>query len=500
MLEPALFPSAAPARAISRPVLLGFISVVVVLVLLGLNDRSPYLFAAIAGIVAPVVLFYGVTFTARHHDWLIFPLALMFLLIDISLLNEQLRSGFHYATLVFFCLPALPSVWRSGVLRTGVFRLYLIFFLWAAVTVSYSLVPIYSFARLMDAALVMIALVACVLEIRQPEDVTRLLLRFLMACGVILIMSAVAFVVMPHSTAWQTPQESYTPDQLADLLKMGKSVSGIDRFRGLLDNPNDLGSLMLIVIGTVIASWRDAARRERMLMAAMVAATVVFDVLADSRSAFVAIAVGGALYMMWKWGLRGVLLFAGGLALAAVIMMNTGLSAYVGRGDVTTLTGRTDMWAFVIQQIREHPILGYGYEVSGAVFESKYFPLWWGPWDLGPHSSLHNGYLTHAIGVGIPATALWLYIILRPWVFVLRQKEDPWNLKPMFFFIVIPILIGNFSEQLLGDFGGAIVACLFGLVWAIAERYRLLTLRKIETERKITRAALPKAVSALASA
>jgi hypothetical protein len=70
----------------------------------------------------------------------------------------------------------------------------------------------------------------------------------------------------------------------------------------------------------------------------------------------------------------------------------------------------------------------------------------------------------------------------------------------MFFFIVIPILIGNFSEQLLGDFGGAIVACLFGLVWAIAERYRLLTLRKIETERKTTRAALPKAVSALASA
>ena len=118
----------------------------------------------------------------------------------------------------------------------------------------------------------------------------------------------------------------------------------------------------------------------------------------------------------------------------------------------------------------------------------------------GPHSSLHNGYLGHAIGVGIPATAFWLYIVLRPWVFALRQKEDPWNLKPMFFLIVVPILINNFSEQLLDDFGGGIVALLFGLVWAIAERYRVLALRKKETDRKAAVTALPKAIGALASA
>ncbi len=70
----------------------------------------------------------------------------------------------------------------------------------------------------------------------------------------------------------------------------------------------------------------------------------------------------------------------------------------------------------------------------------------------------------------------------------------------MFFLIVVPILINNFSEQLLDDFGGGIVALLFGLVWAIAERYRILALRKKETDRKATVTALPKAIGALASA
>ena len=81
----------------------------------------------------------------------------------------------------------------------------------------------------------------------------------------------------------------------------------------------------------------------------------------------------------------------------------------------------------------------------------------------------------------------------RPWVFALRQKEDPWNLKPIFFLIVVPILINNFSEQLLDDFGGGIVALLFGLVWAIAERYRFLALHKKETNRKAALSALPRA-------
>jgi hypothetical protein len=31
------------------------------------------------------------------------------------------------------------------------------------------------------------------------------------------------------------------------------------------------------------------------------------------------------------------------------------------------------MWPFVMQQIGEKPIFGYGYDVAGAIFQSRYF-------------------------------------------------------------------------------------------------------------------------------
>lgn len=500
MFEPAIFSFSDRPRTISRPVLLIVVSFASLLLLLALNNHPSILIVTIVAVTVPVTLLYGVTYTSRHNEWLVFALVLLFLLIDISFLGDKARALFHYGTLALLCLPVLPKVWRSGILRTGGFRLYTIYFVWAAITIAYSLAPVYSLARLIEAVLVMIALVACVLDVREPDDAARLLLRFLMACGIILIMLAIASVVLPHSFAWQSALESYSPDELIAMSKAGIRIGGLDRFRGLFNGPNDLGTLMLIVVGVALVRWQAAAHRERLILAAMIAVALGFDVLADSRSPFVAIAAGCALYATWKWGTRGVLLCMGALALAAALALHEGMFAYIGRGDVSTLTGRTDIWAFVIQKIREQPILGYGYETSGTIFQSKYFPLWWGPWDLGPHSSLHNGYLGHAIGVGLPAAAFWLYIILRPWIFAIRQKEDPWNLKPIFFFIVIPILINNVSEQLLGDFGGGAVALLFGLVWVIAERYRLLALERIKTEQKAELAALPKAVGALASA
>jgi hypothetical protein len=497
--EPALFPGSSPPRSASRPFSLAFASAATLLLLAALNNHAASVLVLSAA-VAAVLVICGVLYTAHHHEWLVFPLALIGLLVQLSFLGDQTpRAVFHYLALALFCLPALPSVLRSGILRTGGFGLYVLYFGWAAITILYSLAPVYSLARLAEAVMVMIAIAACVLEIHEPADVTRLLFRFLLACAIVLVMLAATALVLPHDVAWQSPLESYSPTEVANMAKAGIIVGGLDRFRGLFNGPNDIGTFMLVAVGLAAACWRTAQRRGRMMLAAVIAATVALDVLADSRSAFVAVALGAGLFAIWRWRFKGFLLCAGVSIAMALVMLRGGMFAYVGR-DVTTLTGRTDIWIYVIQKIRDQPILGYGYETAGAVFDSRYFPLWWGPWDMGPHSSLHNGYLGHAIGVGIPATALWLYIVLRPWIFALRQPDDPWSLKPIFFLIVVPILINNFSEQLLDDFGGGVVALLFGLVWAIAECYRVLRLRQREADRIAVLAALPKAVSALMSA
>jgi O-antigen ligase len=301
-----------------------------------------------------------------------------------------------------------------------------------------------------------------VFELEDGADVTRLIERYLMGCGVFVVIMGFAAVVLPRSMTWNVP-DLYTVNQQ------------VERFRGLFNNPNDVGGLMLITVGPTLAFWNRFEPRRKKWLGAIALLAVAEAALADSRTPFIALAVGLFGYVLWRYRLRGILLIAGAgvLGVAALPIFGHSIGEYLGRGDVATLTGRTEMWAYVIQQIKSRPLIGYGYDVAGAIFQSKYFPIWYGPWDEGSQSSLHNGYLNHAIGVGIPATLFWLFIVLRPWWFLMRQGEDPWNLKPVALLVVVPCLIHNMAESSVGDFLG-MVGLLFGISWAVGERYRLL--------------------------
>jgi hypothetical protein len=468
-----------------------------IFLLWGFTGHDSTLLLLFGGPAALLGIGFGAFYTARHEAWLILPLSLLFLLIEVAFLGETTRGLLHYSALALFCVPVLPKVWRSKIFRTGGFRLYSLYFLWAGVTVFYSLAPEYSIIRLAQSILLLFAVTACALTVENADGARRLIVGFLTACGLILIALGFAIIGLPHSLTWLTPAESFTPDVLAEMARKGISVYGIDRFRGFLDDPNQIGALMVVAVGPAVACWQGSSRRERSMLALIVLASTAFAFLADSRSSFVAVAVGSGLYAVWKWGARGGLMFAAGIGAVAVatLCVDPGVLAYMER-DVGSLTGRTELWAFAILRITERPIIGYGYEAGGVLFLRRDFPLWWGPWDLGPHSSLHNGYLDHAVGIGIPATLLWLFIVLRPWIFLFRQPTDPWNLKPSFFLIVVPILICNITEALLGDFAGS-AALLFGVVWAIGERYRLFALEQAAGERREASAKLPRAVAAV---
>ncbi len=152
--------------------------------------------------------------------------------------------------------------------------------------------------------------------------------------------------------------------------------------------------------------------------------------------------------------------------------------AYLTRGDVSSLGGRTDIWKFAIEKIEQSPLIGYGFEVEGEIMKARDFPIWWGPWEDGPRSSLHSDYLSKAVSLGIPALLFWVFFFIRPWLALLRRKDDPWNLKPLFFLVVVPILILDFNEGTAGDCRYA-VGMIATLCWALAERQRLAALRGV---------------------
>jgi O-antigen ligase len=450
---------------------------------------------AVAGIAG---LWYGAAYTRRHLEWVLLPILLTFALISFAVFSDEVRAPIHYGLLAIFCLPLAPIAMRSGLLKEGGFRLYMYYLGFAAFSIVYSIAPAYSLARFVEATMVALALVAVASEINNPEDVDRLLSHYFIGCAIVTALMIVSLVVLPRSLSWVSPEASIEPDVLKQMRLMGVTVDGIERFQSLFSGPNDVGAFMLVTMGVGLARWNKIKGREKLFVAITMGSSLLCAALADSRSPFVAVFVGAGLYTVWRYGLRGILWMSAAAALVAGVLLLAGydFAAYLNRGDVTTLTGRTEMWRFVIRSIADHPVLGFGYEVGGAIFDSRFFPLWWGPWDQGPHVSVHNGYLAHAVGVGIPVTIFWLYIVLSPWVFVLRRGDDSWQLKRLFFLIVIPILIHNLSEVMADDATGT-VGFLFGLVWVISERYRLL---KSANERLVAqhrRASMPRAAAAL---
>ncbi len=450
-----------------------------------LNGGSLVPLFALMGVLGVTGILMMASYFRRDREWLIVALVALEIFIGTPFLEGNARAGLHYGMLLLFCIPCIPVMWRSGMWRRGAFRLYTIYFGWALITVSYSLAPEFSIARLGGAILIFCAITAVVIEIKDNEDITRLMWKYLVVCGICMALVA-ASILLPRELTWTVPEE-FGP-------------GGVSRFRGLLNNPNDVGALMLNTVAPILAFWGRFHGRKRVFLALILLLALGSGALADSRSPFVALAFGCTLYVIWRFRLRGIigLFVAGVLIIFALPLFGTDIRTYIAGRDISTLTGRTDLWIFTMHSIREHPILGYGYQVGGAIFKSRYFTEWYGPWDLGPQSSIHNGYLTQAVGLGIPGAVFWLFVLLRPWYFVFKQKDDPWNLKPVAFLVIAPILAHNMTEAALADFLG-IEGVLFGMAWAFAEFYRLTAREQAEATRNTAIGSMSPAIAAVRS-
>jgi hypothetical protein len=367
--------------------------------------------------------------------------------------TEEQRFVIRYPLLLLFCVPAAIGAMRNALLWRGGFRDYLLYLGWGAVSITYSLLPGYSLARVTAAILIYVVTVKIATDVKDRRDMERLFKWFLVGLGVVWVGLAATLVAVPHELAWSEEE-----------------IIGMLRFRGFFGSPNQVGEVTLATVGAAAIVWNSISRRQKIWLGLEVAVAIALGAMADSRSPFVGLAIGALAYVLWRYRLRAVpLCLAGGVLMFAVATQVA--PYYFTRGEVSTLTGRTDVWKFAVQEIKQRPLLGYGFEVEGQILQSKYFPVWWGPWEEGPHSSLHNGYLSRAVGVGVPALLFWFFF-MRPWVWILSRKQDPWQLKRMFLLVVVPILILNMVETTAGDCRYS-VGLLATLCWGLAERQRL---------------------------
>ncbi len=398
----------------------------------------------------------------QRSDWRMLALLLVVEALpsaNLLPITEDQRPLVRYPLYLFFCVPMLPKVWRSGILSHGGFRLYSIYFAWALLSATWSLVPIFSFGRALASTLLFVALCSIALDIADNDALLRVIRYVLAACAILTAIIAVTAFIPGLESAWMFDAEL-----------------GAYRLQGIFDSPNQVGEVNMIAIGAALASWQSLRTRTYKLGAALlIVVSVLMMVAADSRSAAVAMIVSMAALAIWRFGWRGVFGVMVGVAAGVFVAGQLSPQAllYLTRSDVATLTGRTQVMHFSLHRVMENPLLGYGFGAEGQIFHNRYFPLWEDLWTWGPRIPIHNGYLSRAVGLGVPAALLWAFLFARPFVVLFSRPADPYGLrKPVVLLLVLPVLILYLSETLGGDcrFPAGIVSTL---VWAVAEKERL---------------------------
>ena len=408
---------------------------------------------------AAIVLPWAVYRTSRHPSWLLLVMVLIEAVAASSFISdsdEQIGAFVRYPLGFLFIVPFLPALWKSDLIRKGGFRDYGIYMIWAMISASYSILPEVSFVRSIAAILPFCAICVIAMELSSGEDARRAMGVLLAGCGIVVAVNYLARL-FPAEMTWQTDPES-----------------GMIRFAGFFSEPNELGGLALTTLGAGFCYWPVASGWKKGLAALTILAALVECVMADSRSPLIAIAIGCAVYLVFKYRFKGVI----ALAVAFAIFYCTaefavpGMRAYMDRGDVASFTGRQVAWDFAVRRVKDKPIIGYGYEVEGEILTSPYFPGWDDVWNMGYRSSLHDGYVSRAVGLGVPAMLFWLFITLRPAISCFFRRRDPWRLRSIAPLALLPVLILNSTES-ISDFR-AFAGILMALAWAILERQRLI--------------------------
>jgi hypothetical protein len=397
----------------------------------------------------------------QHSQWRIFALLLIVETLPSAnfLPMGAERPLLRYPLYLLFCVPMLPMVWRCGILSRGGFRLYSLYFAWAFLSVTWSLVPMFSFGRALSSTLLFAALCSVALDVNDNDALQRMIRWVLMACAILTAIIAVIAVIPIFPSAWFHDPEL-----------------GAYRLQGIFDSPNQVGELNMIAIGAALACWYSLRTASQKIGAGvLIAISGLMMAAADCRSAAVAMALSIAVLVVWRSRWRGLLGTAGAVAIAVFVTSQLSPHAllYFTRGDVVTLTGRTEVMHFSMHRVMENPLLGYGFGAEGEIFRNRYFPSWDDLWTWGPRIPIHNGYLSRAVGLGAPAAFLWTFLFLRPFVALFARRADPYGLrKPIVLLLVMPVLILYLSETLGGDcrYPAGIVITV---VWAVAEKQRL---------------------------
>lgn len=318
------------------------------------------------------------------------------------------QNGVKLVTWTVLALVAVVQ-WRrlAAMLRDPVFALAAAHVAVAGLSMTWSLAPTYTAANALG--LFGYLGLACLVASRLPEGTAfRVMVWSLFA---LIAGGLVAGVILPDMS-WLPPSQ-------------GEPVV---RFQGVSGHPNVYAQQAgyLMVLATSARRAGHLSRRVFLMTAAVALAAIL---LSDSRTTLLACLLSWGLVALRQRRLMplvGVCFCV--LAAVATILFATGGMAQIGAlvggvsrsgssSELTTLTGRTEIWALAWDLIQQRPLLGWGFNATEQLISDSLPTTFY-----GSHVNCHNmtiqlvltlGFLGAIPGLGFVAALLYRAVV-RP--------------------------------------------------------------------------------------
>ena len=315
---------------------------------------------------------------------------------DRFLASAYAEAAVWVITFLWLVLLSLPYFDYLRNLFSGSAKWPSFFAILAIISSAYSPNPIFSLAWAFKLSLVVLLLHMLLRSMRSVADVHAFFRSTFWGFVALTVIPVLIALASPGGPFEHGRNESISPNGVSE-------ISGV-----------------LLLVSLVLYSYeRQGWRIPFVVFAAFI------TILAGGKAAILCTMVAGTFFFALRKKVATALAFlAFMIVLGGVLVMTTPLGEYMDiyeqSGQVTTLTGRTDLWSTALPAIEQTPILGHGYMASKffALRSAGAPPV---PWDAG---HMHNGFLEVLYNNGLVGLVVLLminFVIIRDLCFVIRQ-------------------------------------------------------------------------------
>jgi O-antigen ligase len=275
---------------------------------------------------------------------------------------------------------------------------FVLFGSWLCLTVVFSFDPSTSIRRFALTAFVVVVAAGMML---LPKSQNELMRWFSIAALVLLTVCYFGLVLAPNLSMHLAtdPQEP--------------ALAG--NWRGSFGHKNAAAAVMAMLLFLGIYICRSGAWISGVVIIALASLFLLYSAGKSSLTlCFAVLLLTSATAIVRSFWLRAFMLLT---PLLLLNLLSVGTVIFDGLAEVarflpmdSTFTGRSDIWSFAVQSLRERLTLGYGFASfwgSSAIQNLPEGKEW-----AGYASHSHNGYLDTALGMGLPGLALLIVAIV----------------------------------------------------------------------------------------